>query len=135
MIDETTECREAALAGRLAFLDTGVGTAVVQLYAAPRAANASTAPGGAPLVEIPLAVPAGTVSGGVLELLPAATGLIVNTGVPTWARVKNRGGVTAFDMDAGVVGSGPGGTDPECVVTTDNLYAGGQVAMLSALLG
>lgn len=81
------------------------------------------------LVEIPLENTTGSVSAGALSLNPADTGLIANTGVGTWATVVNRNGDTAFDMDAGAVGSGA-----ECELSEVNLFAGGLVALVSAVL-
>lgn len=137
MISETVASREAALSGRLAFLNTGTANpnAAVQIYDGVRPANASLPPPNPMLVSIPLDNPAGFVGSGVLTLDPLEPGLIVNSGNPTWARVVNRNGATAFDMDAGVAGSGPGGSDPECILSTDTLFAGGQVAIIAAVLG
>ena len=136
MITETIESREAALSGRLGFLNTGTGAhAHVQIYGGTRPANASDAPGTPLLVAIPLANPAGAVAGGVLTLAPHDTGLIMETGAPTWARVVNRNGATVCDMNAGIAGSRPGGTNPECVLSTTPLFAGGQVSITAAVLG
>lgn len=130
MISETTACRESALSGRLTFLDTGSGTASINVYGGTRPASVNDAPGSAALVTVDLNNPAGVVSGGVLTLDPTASGLIANTGTATWARVVNRNGGTAFDMDAGLTGSGA-----ECVMSEVDLYAGGLVTVLSAVLG
>ncbi len=128
-IRETTPSRAAALLGRLAYLNTGAGTAAVEIYGGTKP-NVVTDPPGTPLLaSVPLDDPAGTVVGGVLTLTPAEAGLILETGIATWARAVNRGGATAFDMDAGVTGGGA-----ECQMPNTNLYAGGQVAISSAVL-
>ncbi len=131
MIAESTACREAALAGRLAFLNTGsLGAAAARLYGDPRPASADELPASAMLVEIPLQDPAGGVADGALTLRPREPGMIVHSGLATWARFVNRDGVPAFDLDAGEVGSGA-----ECELTTTTLWAGGVVAITSAVLG
>ena len=136
MIGETTACREAALTGRLAFLNTGSsGNAAVRIYGGTRPVSPASAPGSDALAQVQLAHPAGAVSAGALTLDPLEPGLILLTGTPTWARVLARDGSTAFDMDAGVAGSMPGGLDPECVLSTASLFAGGSVAIVSAVLG
>ncbi len=129
MIDETIASREAALTGRLSFLNTGASTAQVRIYGGTRPASSADVPGSPMLVAVELDNPAGTVAAGALTLDPVAPGLIANTGTATWVRVVNRNGDTAFDMDAGATGSGA-----ECILTQTNLYAGGLVAILSAVL-
>ena len=135
MISETTASREAALTGRLAFLNTGsTSAAQVSIYGNTRPASPSDAPGASALVVFNLENPAGSVAAGVLSLLPAESAMVLTTGNPTWARVTNRDGAAAFDMDAGVAGSMPGGADPECVLDQATVYAGGVVSILSAAL-
>jgi len=131
VITESTACREAALAGRLAFLNTGsLGAAAARLYGDPRPDAADELPASALLVEIPLQDPAGEVADGALTLLARDPGLIVHSGLATWVRFVNRDGVPAFDLEAGGVGSGA-----ECELTTTTLWAGGVVAITSAVLG
>lgn len=129
MISETTSCREAALSGRVSFLNTGTGIAAIRVYGGTRPATAADAPGTAMLVEIPLENTTGSVSAGALSLNPADTGLIANTGTATWVRVVNRNGDTGFDMDAGLEASGA-----ECEMSEVDLFAGGLVALVSAVL-
>lgn len=129
MISETTSCREAALSGRVSFLNTGTGIAAIRVYGGTRPATAADAPGTAMLVEIPLENTTGSVSAGALSLNPADTGLIANTGTATWARVVNRNGDTGFDMDAGLEASGA-----ECEMSEVDLFAGGLVSVVSAVL-
>ncbi len=130
MIDETVECREAALTGRLNFLNTGTGDAGICVYGGTRPASSADAPGTSLLVRIDLEDPAGSVASGALTLAPADPGMIAVSGIATWARVVNQNGDTAFDMDAGEVASGA-----ECELSSTLLYAGGLVAVVSAVLG
>lgn len=130
MITQTVPFNEAALTGRLNFINTGTGTAVVEIYGNTRPATASGAPIDPPLVVIDLQNPAGVVNLGTLELFAVEPALILNSGLATWARVKNRNGDTAFDMDAGAVGSGA-----EAELSQTTLFAGGLVSLVSAVLG
>jgi hypothetical protein len=130
MISESVACREAALSGRLAFINTGTaGAATVDIYGGTRPATAADAPGTSPLARISLQNPAGTVAAGVLALAPVEPGLILNTGTATWARSVNRDGATAFDVDV----SDLGGT-AEFKLSTTDLLAGGLVVLASATL-
>lgn len=136
MISETVACREAALSGRLSLLNTGSGTAAIRVYSGTRPATAADAPTSDMLVSIPLNNTTGSVGSGVLTLSPSGAGMIAVTGTvaagtaASWARVVNRNGDTVFDMDAGLAGSGK-----ECILSEVDLYAGGLVSVLSAVLG
>jgi hypothetical protein len=130
VITESTACREAALAGRLTFLNTGTaGAAAILIFGGTRPASVADAPGSAPLASIELQNPAGTVAAGVLTLAAASTGMVATTGVAAWARVLNRDAATAFDMDAGDMASAA-----ECKLSSVNLMAGGLVLLVSAAL-
>jgi hypothetical protein len=129
MIYESVESREAALSGRVIFLGTGTGTAAVQLYESPRPATPGDAPTTPMLASIALNEPAGTVIAGALVMEPTSPATVAVSGTPTWARVVNRDGDVAFDMDAGPVDSGA-----ECILSQSGLVAGSQVAILSAIL-
>lgn len=130
MIDEHVASRNAALTGRLAFLDTGTGNAAVRIYGGARPATAADTPTSAMLVQVSLTKPCGTVSGGLLTLTQLEDGLIVNSGIATWARVVNGDGATAFDADCGV---GVGAWEVQLAQT--QLYAGGAARIVSAVLG
>lgn len=130
MISESIACREAALAGRLALIDSGTGTAAVRFYEGTRPANADTVPSSAMLAQVPLQSPAGTILNAQLTLLFAGTGMVTQTGSPTWARVVSRNGDSVFDMDVGLAGSGA-----ECIITDAIIYSGGLVGITSAVLG
>ena len=130
MIEESSACREAALNGRLTFLNDGTaGPAEVRIYGGTRRASVNDAPGSPQLVSVTLQNPCGSVTAGVLLLLPSEPGLIAGSGVATWASVVNGDGVAAFDMDVGAIGSGA-----ECIVTALDLYAGGLMSLVSAAL-
>lgn len=130
MTKETAAFREAALSGRLDFLNTGTaGAATVNVYGGTPPATAADAPGGSPLTQIELENPAGAVAAGVLTLAPVGPGLILSTGTATWARVLNRAGATAFDIDVGDLASAA-----EFKLSTTELLAGGLVVLASATL-
>lgn len=130
MIEETTASREAALTGRLAFLSTGVaGAAAIRIYGGTRPPSVNDAPGTPLLVQIELQNPAGSVNAGVLTLSAVSAALVAASGTATWARVVNRDAATAFDMDAGDTVS-----TAECKLSTVNLFAGGGVVLISAVL-
>lgn len=130
MIDETLESKSSAMLGRLEFLSAGVGNAAVRIYGGTRPPTSSDTPTSAMLVQIGLTKPCGTVDAGLLTLTPAGNGLITETGTATWARVVNGDGATAFDCDCG-----QGAGDWEVQLAAALLYAGGDAAMQTAVLG
>ena len=133
-IVETTESRMAALAGRLAFLNTGPsGNAQVLIFGTTRPGSPSDAPGAAPMVTILLQNPVGTVEAGGMTLVQVEPGLIMTGGAPTWARVVSRAGTTAFDMDVALDGDEE--SDATCRLSTLALFPGGLVSITSAVLG
>jgi hypothetical protein len=130
MIAESTACMEAALQGRLAFLDSSPEPARLRVFEAPRPADIDQAPEGECLCEIALTQPAGTVTNGALTLIAQGEGLILRTGIAAWVRVVNGQDVTAFDLDASEeVGTG------EAKFTSVQLYAGGSLRLTSLVLG
>lgn len=126
----TVEHNEARLAGTLAFLDSGPEPARLRIYGGTRPPSPAALPSSAMLVEIRLTKPAGTISGGLLTLTQQEDGLIVATGVATWARLVNGFDVTALDLDC----SGTDG-DGDVKLASTNLYLGGDARMVSAILG
>lgn len=129
MIGESDAFKVAAMQGRLAFLDSGTGPARLVIYGSTRPA-AGAAVGvqesSSPLAVIDLSKPAGTVSAaGVLTLIVPREGLILISGTPTWARMLNGAGELAFDADVGT----------EVILSQAQLYAGGTVRLVSAVLG
>lgn len=131
MITESLKSLNAALAGRLAFLNQGAGRPEIRVYGGARPASADHAPTTPLLVPIALQDPAGSVSDGLLTLVPYGPGTILASGTATWARCVNGDGEAAFDLDAGNEGS----VNSECVLSKSTLTAGGQVTLLSAVLG
>ena len=129
MIVITERHNEARLAGTLADLDAGTGSARLRIFGGTRPATPHDDPVGDLLVEIALAKPAGTIANGALTLIAAADGLIQNSGVATWARAITGDGATAFDCDAG---EGPGPWEVQLVAA--QLYAGGDAKLVSAVL-
>ena len=129
MIQETADSLSAALNGRLGFINQGAGRPEIRVYGGSRPASPALAPDTALLAAVELQDPAGSVSAGVLTLLPYAAGTVVNSGAPTWARLVNGDGATVFDMDAG---TSPG---KECQLSKAYLSIGGSVSVLSATLG
>lgn len=131
-VTESIASHEAALAGRLTFLDTGTAAAKLQLYDGERPlVGVAPSVGNNLIAEVTLQDPSGAVVANALNLLasmPPAT--VLYTGTPTWARALNGNGATAFDMDCGITGSGA-----ECILTDAVLYAGGVVTIVSATLG
>jgi hypothetical protein len=126
----TQKHNNARLVGSLADLDVGVGNAAIRIYEGTRPASPDDTPTSVMLVQIGLTKPAGTVSGGLLTLTQAENGLIQNSGTATWARVVDGDGATCFDCDAG---EGVGAW--EIQLSQAVLYAGGEVALVSAVLG
>ncbi len=129
-ISISTALHESRLAGVLSFLDTGTGNSAICIYGGTRPSNVTSVPGSNMLVQIGLTKPAGTIASELLTLTPAGNGLVAETGTPTWARVVNGNGATAFDCD---VGYGVGAW--EIQLTQPILYANGDAVLQSATLG
>ncbi len=132
MIEESTAFREAALVGRVSFLDQGPNPAKMYVFGGARASDIATLAAGAPLCIITLATPAGTVASGVLSLSQLEDGLILAGGLPTWCRVFNGDGLPCFDLDAGLEGSG---SEAEAIFKATSLYPGGLLRLASCYLG
>ena len=128
-VAESTASREAALQGRLTFLDNGPDAAAINIHGGERPSRPADTPAGAVLATIPLKVPSGEVANGVLTLQAAEPGLITVTGTATWARVTNAAGMVAFDMAVGDMNS-----TANCKLSTVDLLAGGLVVLISATL-
>jgi hypothetical protein len=126
----TAALNNARLNAVLTFLDAGPDNAAIQIYGGTRPATPADAPADPALVSIPLTKPAGSVSNGTLLLTPQDVGLILNSGVGTWARVINGAGAVAFDCDAG---EGAGAWEVQLVQAS--LLAGGDARLASAILG
>lgn len=124
------EHNEARLAGTLVFLDAGSEPARLRLYGGTRPATPAMVPVSGLLVEIRLTKPAGSIAEGLLTLTQQADGLILATGVATWARLVNGQEITAMDLDC----SGPEG-DGDVKLASTQLYLGGDARLVSAILG
>ena len=124
----------AQLAATLAFADDGALPSRVLLYADAALATGGT-PFDAPLAEVALAKPCGTITDGVLTLHPAAPGgsMVLINGTPRAAHWVSGAGVlvaagtvtdTDHDGDFSVGGAptAPGDNAP-------SLYAGGLVLL------
>ena len=128
-IDISQQHNEYRLEGTLQHLSLGPAAPKMQVYPLPR-----PAPGDPPttplLVEIELDDPPGVVSSGVLPITATGTFLVVNSGEAGWARFVNGSG--EWSIDARV--SDASGDAPVRLSDT-TLFAGGQVALILAVLG
>jgi len=120
----------ARLAGTLSFLDSGPQRARLRVYGGARPASPEDPPASDMLVEIALTQPAGALVGNQLALTQQEDGLIVATGVATWARLVNGNNQTAMDMDCS---DASGNGDVRLSSTT--LYLGGYTRLVSAIVG
>lgn len=135
MITISTGHNEARLGGSLNYLQTGSGTAVVQIYNGARPASGAT-PAGTMLASIPLDNGIGTIDAGALVLTVPAEGLIVSSGIAAWARIRKRDGGYAMDCDVGQVDShGTVITPGDLLLDQTTLYEGGVVRLMSGVLG
>ncbi len=126
----TTRHADARHLGSVASMDSGTGNAAVRIYGGIRPTTPDDVPTSAMLTQITLTKPCGTVTNGLLTLTQLEDGLIVETGVATWARIVNGDGLTEFDCDAG---QGVGAWEVQLVQA--QLYAGGDARITSAVLG
>lgn len=126
----STGLNEARLQGVANYIDSGSGAAYFAIYGGTRPANVDIAPGTAPLAQITLADPCGTVASNALTLTPGVVGPVTTSGVATWARLFNGNGDAALDCDC----SATGGTG-ELKLSNVTLYAGAEVSLTSAVFG
>jgi hypothetical protein len=117
-------------AGSIVDLDSGTGNAAIRIYGGTRPPSVTSAPSTTLLTQIDLTKPCGTVADATLTLTPLADGLILESGIATWARVVNGSGETVFDCDAG---EGIGNWVVQ--LAQSQLTAGGDARMISAVLG
>lgn len=131
-VSVTTDFQNAALQGRLAFLDAGPNHARLRLYGGTRRALPTDTPTSAMLAQITLTKPAGVVSAGTLTLTQdtSATDLVALSGIVTWATLVTGNEITAADFDCTAVG-GAG----EVQLDDVQVYAGGRVDLVSCVLG
>jgi hypothetical protein len=126
MISISSAHNEARLTGTMSFIDGGASSGKIQIFSGARPANGQVGSGEL-LVEIPLTKPCGLIASGQLRLTAAEMPLVIVSGVPSWARVLNGSGAHVMDCDVGAGG--------EIVLSTTPIYAGGVVALTSAVLG
>lgn len=130
MITLSPEHWAARMRGTLELLNEGGTDPFIRVYDGVRAATTAEAPSGVLLASVPLARPAGILTGAVLTLrLAEVSGLVVTTGEASWARVINGAGVVVFDCD---IGSGPGPW--EITINKTRLLLGGYCQIISAVL-
>lgn len=128
-IDLSEAFANAAHVGRRAFLDTGVLNARLLIYGTTRPATPGDAPGGPALVALVLDKPCASIATGQMTLLSSLLALIANSGSALWARAVNGDDDFAFDCDVtDEAGAGP------VKLSATTLFAGGKVALLSAVL-
>ena len=130
MITEHPSCKTLAQQARLDYMNLGTGVVRIRCYDTNRPTDSTIAPGGLPLVELPLLKPCGTLTNGIITLAPGAAQLVATTGTPVWGRMVNGNGATVLDCDvSGAAGSG------DLKLTSTSLFQGGEVALLSGVLG
>lgn len=110
-------------------IETGTGTAAIEIYTAPKPAAGETPTGATLLASHDINDPCGTVSGGDLELDLAADSTIVADGIPVWARVLDRDGDFVCDLTVGLADSGA-----DIEIGASQLYSGGKLTPTSAYL-
>lgn len=129
MIHESTSCHEAALQGRLDFINAGTGKAYLNIYSGTRPASPDTEVNNLLLVSIPLDTIAGSISDGVLTLNFVPTIVVTASGKASWGRLFNKSQKPVFDLDIGAIG-----TVADCYLNDVALYAGGNVTVISSEL-
>lgn len=121
--------KTARLQAVLNAIDAGSGAAELRLYTAPQPSGGAALTTQTLLIALPLADPAGSISGAVLTLTPMLDTLCVASGDLAWARLVDSAGVWVADFDLTI--SGGGGA-----ITVDrvDVYTGGTIRTLSASL-
>lgn len=129
-IGQTTNFKNAALQGRLDYLNLGTGVARILIYGndVARPATGATA-SGTLLVTLELADPAGSISAGDLTLTAGADAIVAASGTALWARIINGNGDIAFDCDVSTTGG-----SSEIQIPSTALFAGGTTRLVSGVL-
>ncbi|MBP9904493.1 MAG: hypothetical protein KBF66_02965 [Rhodoferax sp.] len=125
----TPEHNHARLSATLAFLDCGSSPARLRIYAGTRPQSPEMPAASEMLVEIRLTKPAGVISEGLLTLTQQENGLIVASGIASWARLVNGNEVCAMDMDCS-----ESDASGDIKLASLSLYLGGDTRMVSAIL-
>ena len=103
MIDLSPAAKEARLTALATYIGTGSGTALLQLYTAPKPDPGAAITTQTLLVGIPLPAPfAASVVGDTLTIATIAPALATAGGRAAWGRVLNRNGDWALDAKAGL---------------------------------
>lgn len=97
--DASVALKSAQLAAWVAHLDTGAGTASLEIYSGTAPVPGAAPTGSVLLVSIALPKPVGTVLDGVLTLAVSALSLNVASGGADWARWYTAAGAWAGDSD------------------------------------
>ena len=121
--------KAARMQGAADYINSGGAAGYFAVYAGTRPALITDAPGTTPLVLMSLAYPCGSVSGVTLTLAGGDPGLILQSGVASWARLFTSDGDTVLDCDCGTAGPA------ELILDNLTLYAGAEVRFTSATLG
>lgn len=124
--------RTGAMQGLATRIDAAGAGASLAIYATTKPA-AGAAPGAAPLVDVPLAVPCGTVSAGVLTLADTAFAQILNGGDVVWARLFDGADAWLGDFTVGTAAMHT--SDPataEVIIEATHLYTGAFLALIGA---
>lgn len=119
-------------AGSLAFLSYGSGRSKIKVYdgAMPAAGAAVTTQ--VHLLTLTLDATPGVMVGDALHLAANTVGLILATGMPTWARLENGDGEWGGDLTAS--GAGGAGELQLEVSALGTLLMGGGSALVSAVI-
>lgn len=135
MFNASIPLAAAQIQATLERFSVGAGPAKLHLYTSARPATPQDVPGADPQVIIELATPPGSVTDGVLSLVPVTAGgtLVLFDGIPRWGRFYAADGAPMMDGDVtdnAHVGDIPvlGGATP-AGDTSPMLYAGGLVLL------
>ncbi len=134
MILISTQHNEDRLAGTLANLLRGSGSATIEIYDDSgdpiRPALITDPPTGVLLATFTLTSGIGVVAANKLNLELPPDALVMANGMARWARIKNKAGDASMDVDvAANTGSG------EIKVEDPNVVAGSLLRIISALIG
>lgn len=127
-----TAMRNGALAALAAQIDAaGAGSKLV-LYATTRPAP-NGSPGGAPMVEVVLDTPCGSVAGGTLTLTDTEFAQITAGGTAVWARLLDAADTWIADLSVGTQAMHD--IDPltaEVILAATTMYTGAFLALVGA---
>ena len=127
-----TAMRNGAMAALAAQIDVAGAGATLVLYATTRPAP-NGAPGGAPMVEVVLDYPCGSVAAGVLTLADTEFAQITAGGTAVWSRLLAADDTWVADLSVGTQAMHD--TDPltaEVIIATTTLYTGAFLALIGA---